>query len=74
MGQALLTDISDIDGYFTISIIQYSDNHDKKEFNETRYPVRTCREEDFGESEYSKKIFASWKNYVLVCPDIKDNE
>ena len=53
-------------------MIQYSDDFEKKEYNETRYPVRACREEDFGDTDYARRMFDTWKGYVLACPDLKN--
>ena len=36
--------------------------------------MRECREEDFGDTDYAKKKFATWKDYLIVCPDLKDDE
>ena len=55
-------------------MIQYSKDWNKREFNETRYPVKECSEEDFGDTEFAISMFATWKGFVLVCPDLKEDE
>ena len=71
-GQAALEKLSDIEGYFTMTIIQYSDDRKKEEYNETRFGVRKCTQDDFGDSEYSKELFKFWEESeeILACPDI----
>ena len=41
-------------------MIQYSNDWNKREFNETRYSVKECSEEDFGDTEFAIAIFETW--------------
>ena len=58
-----------------MSVIQYSDDKNKKEYNVTRFGVRECKQEDFGYTEQSKEFFKYWveNDAILACPDIAES-
>ena len=37
-------------------------------------PVKWCTQEDFGYDADSLKIFESWSNTLIICPDFSDNQ
>ena len=39
-----------------------------------RYPWKICQQSDFGDSEESKKYFAAWGGFDLICPNMPEGE
>ena len=39
-----------------------------------RYEVKYCTQDDFGWEDQSIKIFNSWADSMVICPDFKEGE
>lgn len=69
-----LDSLASISKYFKITYKQMENDYNTRLFSDTDFGVKECTEEDFGPREGAKELFASWKGYVIICPDLKDSD
>ena len=36
--------------------------------------MHRCKQEDFGKDDLAKKLFASWKGYMIMCPQVENKD
>lgn len=63
--------------YINVEFFQSTTNWYKPYVNNTeniRYKARDCRNEDFGNSSVSKKLFEDWEGFRLYCPDVPEGQ
>ena len=41
---------------------------------ETKFHMHLCKQEDFGTDEQSIKLFKSWTGYMIMCPELVNDE
>lgn len=57
--------------------IYYEQENDNWYINTTvlkRYEVKYCNQDDFGWDDQSIRIYNSWVNYMVICPDFKQGD
>ena len=66
--------LDSIKDYFSINVVQFEEDYENNTFTEKKYPVRECIESDFGDHEHAKEMFSIWKGFLLICPDLKEDD
>ena len=72
--------VDELQEYFRLKFAVTRINWETYEKTEKDYPARVCQEKDFtiGQSgdtlEKSKWTFQSWKQVLIMCPDVPEGE
>ena len=53
--------------------IDWNKNPETGEVSNIKYPMRACNQSDFGEDEYGRQIFSTWKGYLILCADMEND-
>ena len=59
---------------FRQQIIDFYKSESKGRFEFKEYPVKQCKQEDFGYGKQDIINFESWAGFSLICPDFKPGE